>query len=123
MEDDLIKRLEAADGPSRELDIALAPIVGLRAVNEGYPFGVMCYDKNNQCEVLPRFTSSIDAALTLVPDEWGCEMFIYPNGEGLADVRQWSPPSIRTGHMSAPTPALAICIAALHAMKGTDDEK
>jgi hypothetical protein len=132
MKDDLIKKLKTAEGPSRELDA----FIGLTLKYPSYKLGDTVLNRKPETYMkawsclawngggghypLAHYTSSIDAALAIVPDEWGCEIFVSPNGEGLADVRKWSPPCIRTGHMSAPNPALAICIAALHAMKGTE---
>lgn len=70
--DDLIKRLEAATGPDRELDADI-----FCAVNPGYSV-YLAEDGTWECMksgeygplVAPHYTSSIDAALTLVPDGW-----------------------------------------------------
>ncbi len=74
---------------------------------------------------LPHYTTSIDAALTLVPEGW----FV----ETISDVRtrvvykgdthkhqcwraalQWAATGGNLMRVDAPTPALAICIAALN---------
>lgn len=52
--DDLIRRLEAATQPDRELDFQISIAVG-----RSYPHG--------------HYTGSIDAALTLVPERFGME--------------------------------------------------
>lgn len=56
MTDDLIARLEAATGPDRELD---AEIAGTDATTVQW----------HSEEETPRFTASIDAALTLAEDK------------------------------------------------------
>jgi len=66
--------VETANGLNRDLDAALAPIAGLRIVEEGHPLGRCCYDANGQLTPFPRYTGSVDAAMTLVPS--GCGMTI-----------------------------------------------
>lgn len=93
---DLITRLESADGPDRELDAM---------IQHRITSGVGC----GAAQDAPRYTASIDAALTLVPDGWDWELYpreaalIHPDLPG-ADV-----------FADAATPALALCIAALRA--------
>lgn len=111
----LIERVESADGPDRELDAAIlaavppdqvpSPIVesgyGWR-YDRGYWWLATGEDSRtppkNVCP--PRYTTSIDVALTLFPDQtgpwsaWNCAI-----------------PRVR----GAPTPALALCAAALKA--------
>lgn len=53
--DELISRLEKASGPVRSIDYDIADILKLQ-------FGT--YSN------VPRFSESIDSALTLVPEEW-----------------------------------------------------
>lgn len=94
MSAELIARLESADGPSRELDAAIAAVTKLPSI---------------------RYTGSTDAALTLVPDvyrvgvlmemedgTWAAKLFNRGKPGGL--------PS-RGGY----TPALALAAAALKA--------
>lgn len=84
---ELIAALKAAKEPSMALDFSIAAELEKSA--------------------LP-FTSSIDAAITLVPPKY--EWCIY--GAGGADV--WKPDGLRRHEMTyAATPAIAICIAAL----------
>ncbi len=60
---------------------------------------------------LPDFSGSLDAALTLVPDRWE-----WLTGSGESWV--WPSGGMSKGHrVSAATPALALCIAALRARK------
>lgn len=86
---DLIERLEAATGPDQELDHAIGMAVG---------FG-------------GDFTSSIDAALTLVPEGYGWNLQGNTNSF-YAVVRGYK-------NKVSPTPAIALCIAALRARETT----
>lgn len=95
---DLIERLEKATGPDRQLDAAISEAL------TGIPEKIAFEHPNF---VPPRYTASIDAALTLVPGSmvslrfqrtgqtWGC----YLNGRDT----------------NATAPAIALCIAALRA--------
>lgn len=103
----LIERLEAATGPERELDAEIAAVVeaGMRHHWFASP---------------PLFTSSIDAAMTLVPDGWD-----YSAGNRDETEKAWAwvaeEDDVRGEYWqtiqqsSAVTPALAICIASLKA--------
>lgn len=99
--DELIARLEAASEGSRELDKSIAITVGTyQAPDRGDPYGSWL-----------RYTSSLDAALTLVPEF--CFVKTSPRGATAGC----------NGHIcattaaTAPTPALALCIAALKARR------
>ena len=112
--DELIAALEKATGPSRELDEELDRI---RNPDEWFmrdchaPEGNSVWGWDS-----PHYTASIDAALTLVPDELWRSILHAPN-VGKATV------SLRTGGLTDPntkewmgyacTPAIAICVAAL----------
>ena len=125
--DELIARLEAATGPCRELDAAIALAKGWIQYGPNWFTPPNLTVKHHKSE-LPRYTASIDAALTLVPANalWGVKA-LWDQGpdanggpkayRGSVDVYE-----VRDGlfwkdnHLSlAPTPALAICIAALKA--------
>lgn len=115
---ELAERCERAEGPDRELDALIAPLQGLRVVDEGHPIGRMCYDDIGCAQLLPRYTASLDAAMTLVPEEFGrpsaftiqrsrnfgCCAVVWVNSEFNRSVRG-----------DADTPALALCAAALRA--------
>lgn len=100
---DLIKRIEAADGPDRELDAEIAVQVK--------PWREMC----NLGVEIPPYTSSIDAAMTLVPDGWIIKeytasrfvphTFVVSEGVGIGGVVGYSDHSM----------VLALCAAALRA--------
>lgn len=111
----LIERIESADGPDRELDAEIAVAIRYFPQNVGF---VWKNDLEPNCPEIgrvtcvtslgtggphyaaPRYTASIDAALTLFPDQtgpwsaWNCAI-----------------PRVR----DAATPALALCAAALKA--------
>lgn len=105
---DLIERLEKATGPDREIDLAIYraefphPAVGLPKRNQDE------YDRARG----PRYTSSIDAALTLVPEGCKWEASSYPKN-GAAWVGPFKAPVQQ--FTVAATPAIALCIAALKA--------
>ena len=60
---ELIEKLKVADGPSRELDAEISPIVKGRARQ------ISTFEQYEPSEVLPDFTGSIDAALTIGEEE------------------------------------------------------
>lgn len=76
---DLIARLEAAKEGSRELDRKIA-----FAVNwNGFQNEDQIYKEN--ADDIPNWTQSLDAALTLVPEGWGAEIF-WHDGATAADA-------------------------------------
>ena len=141
----VIARLEAATEGLRELDAEIWWIVnraaaaraywnaapGLpRELGDGMPKGVgriavQCY--------APAYTTSLDAAITLVPKSCGwCVGDVHPPGESYLDTgRPWAEiwmrgyqhirlpgmlwDGIGRNGINAETPALAMCIAALKA--------
>ena len=108
--DDLIARLEAAEEGSRGLDNEIA-----HAVGAFFPEDPVCFP--------PYYTTSLDAALTLVPVGFEVTLrfngVVYPRA-GLSECsahltkggRQY--PS-QVMDCEARTPALALCIASLRA--------
>ncbi len=106
--DDLIARLEAASEGSEEL-------------NDAIDFELFGSD-----EARP-YTTSLDAALTLVPEGWWLRSI-----EGCPQQNEWDAmldqKTIPWGkaigcaneNVGSPTPALAVCIAALKARKVVD---
>ena len=122
----LAERCEAATGPDRELDRIIALNLGWRSVAKGWvrdPGG-------NSKDELPRYTASLDAAITLVPND---HAFRIDNGPchwiclgkqkpmGRADVHYPKPrydgdgDSWLTVSANADTLALALGAAALRA--------
>lgn len=104
---DLIKRLEAATGEDRELDAEIARFIGAR-------------------HRLPNYTGSVDDAMGLVPEgtRWDIS---GPHGDSVkADADSYTarlcPLYIydkRHTEGYAPTPALAMTIAAMKALDRT----
>ena len=105
---ELIEQLESAESGSRELDAAIQ-----RAMGPDFPLHF------SGVGVCNAFTTSLDAALTLVPEGWSWSL-----GEmrGIGKFRGWlndhnTPDGLAVRHIDADatTPALALCIAALRA--------
>ncbi len=143
--EELIAALEAADGPSRELDATIAKDAGwhrveprhakrsggawiapedfLGVMSNGAPILDSLHGTDMHKDV-PRYTSSIDAALTLARDNWRVSMKQLWNG---SSKREWSvtvniysaPPRYWVGDANGlkPNAAHAICIAVMRAME------
>lgn len=116
---DLISRLSAATGPSRELDagIALANGWAHRTMPNGErywrsPTGVICPQP-------PRYTASIDAALTLMPEGYGFMIRYHETADGkmraCCSLLGCSNGDGDTWDVWGNTPAIAIVIACLKA--------
>lgn len=141
--DDLITKLEQADGPSRELDVeihcALCRGMKLRKGDFGQ---LLIYEPGGALwhidDVVPRYTESIDAALTLVPDGFAWKIgtccvsddaWVVPDWNsrthGAALRKKYGEPvsgsiwdsGIDIDRRPSGQPALALCIAALRARK------
>lgn len=121
---DLITRLENADGPSRELDLAIALAVGIDAKDGARVFA----DRPHPVEKdamgwipLRHFTSSIDAAITLVPEgaEWNAtNIYGIARTEVGLNFNDYGP---FYGERKDGNIAIALCIAALKA-RGAENE-
>lgn len=109
----LALRCEQATGPDRELDAQIAPVQGLRVVDEGHPIGRMCYDDIGSAQLMPRYTASLDSAMTLVPEGWGFSVRRLCDGRSSATAYA---PCTGNGLFHAATPALALTAAALRAL-------
>jgi hypothetical protein len=138
MSADLIARLEEASEGSRKLDVAIWDVV------ENWPVVTLNPDWRkapNGADVhaltfAPDYTTSIDDALTLVPEgmrvrELGQWWDIYRPGGWFCAIMEWKRvgmalvedtyscgiPDDQTYKipLTAPTPALALCIAAMKA--------
>jgi hypothetical protein len=99
---ELIERLEAATGPDREMDFAIAAAVG-------WP------DSPHSHQHARRYSDSLDAALTLVPEGATWLAAGHPTQRARASV------PVSTPAIAGATPALAICIAALRARMEASD--
>ncbi len=121
MTNDLITRLESADGPSRELDCLIAAAVDwqiecatITPANAIKAFGldwmVESADLYNSIfNQLPRYTASIDAALMLVPEGW--KWAVTSKNSACCHEQHIAP----LNWSYASTPALALAAAALKA--------
>jgi len=121
---DIIEILESAGAGSREIDLDIAIICGdFKIVNTDkyenalfdrheYCYGVEGQWKHYQDE-LPRYSTSIDDALTLVPEGW---VYSLINDFGnLNRVRLFDGLNINI-ESDGDTMPLSICIAALAAI-------
>jgi hypothetical protein len=133
--DDLIARLECANKGGRVLDRDVALALGwtsepdedstprsLRDEGKFWHYWTTPEGYGAGWEV-PAFTTSLDSALTLVPEGYRLynlsDQFDDRRGKWFAGVANDIPPIVNppaTSYMAhAPTPALALCIAALKA--------
>jgi hypothetical protein len=114
--EELIVALEKAERPSRKLDAEVALVVGWKVV-----VGDTWMGPHGEIAV-PEYTTSIDAALTLVPEGW---RWAVGDKDDRTDV-PWAQvfrTDLETGELVMfaeddcypATPALALCIAALKA--------
>jgi hypothetical protein len=105
--EELIAALERAEGPSRELDEA----IDYMALEQGWRQERPTYHGL-------AYTSSLDAALTLVPDElWRSILHAPPFGRATVSLRTGGITDPKTTEWmgNAITPASALCIAAIRA--------
>lgn len=116
--DELIAALEAADEGSRELDDAIADAIWGQRQPITRPGGHMrmCWQRDTAfpCSISPYFTTSLDAAVTLVPDGW--EWHVSASGKVVVRIDE-SGLDEHYIQANARTPALALCIAALRARR------
>ena len=100
---DLIERLERADGPSRELDYAILREIDPRAQRSGPVYSD------------PRYTGSIDAAMTLLPADHKHWNVGGSPTQGFAGLGLYGACVNDNTYGESRYPALALCIAALRA--------
>ena len=112
---DLITELESAPEESRELDVAIARSLGRNTYGEDQE--VTLADGNKTLEPIPHYTTSLDAAVTLVPEEWHWE--ITDIGTAWVGTHLTAQKVVKFA-ANAATPALALCIAALKARQADD---
>ena len=105
----LAERVERAEWADLDLDRAVVEAIGWRFPNEGFattPDGRVVLRSH-----VPRYTSSLDAAASLVPDGWDWERYRSPTGMAMMVFRDGI-----GCHGHAATPALALTAAALRAL-------
>lgn len=122
----LAERCETAEGPDDVLDadimaavhpeLTVHPWVRRTYPNGKRPFFADTSDPDNLNVVsTSRFTASLDAAVTLVPDDYGWQMRRGHVGGGRTVCYLWDGKGIWSPTVVAATPALALCAAALRA--------
>ena len=116
---DLADKIEAAEGPDRELDkrivLALYPeaIVDFYCQGDDEPVVFHAEPLVRQKGELPTYTASLDAAMTLVPEGMKWSVSTFRPKRATAQVSNRC--------RIAATPALALCAAALRARKENSD--
>lgn len=108
---DLIVALEATTEPSRALDARIYSAI--------YDLPDMGYESWSAVEAeAPRYCSSIDAALTLMPGDYGrLDIMLCERGRSYVARGVCSQPCYDS---DGATPAIALCIAALKARNHAD---
>lgn len=130
--DDLIARLEKAEGPDRELDADIAEFLdpdiekfGMRLPTYRITDAGIEDLKKWRRDFCPSFTASIDAAETTALKGWRWSVGNGPNGYEAHCFRTF-PPGERDGsygrgdsfsRLDAPTPAIALTTVFLKARK------
>jgi hypothetical protein len=110
----LADRCKTATGPDRDLDCAIAAAVGWREIELPHGSRYCISPDGRECShgliaYAPRFTASLDAAMTLVPEGW----WWVADGHARASLfREDAADQIIS---KAATPSLALCSAALRA--------
>ena len=121
---DLLARLEAATEGSRELDaIIWVEIVQGQPPIGNYATGIANADLAAQDEgkefcAVPRFTESLDAALTLVPEGWHLDLHDWTWAEEPkwnASLQRCQGVYEKVNGLSPTSAPLAVTIAALRA--------
>jgi hypothetical protein len=110
MTDPLLSQLEALTGPSHEIDAEIALANGWRK----NPGGLCWLQPDGRLyDFPPRYTASIDAALTLAPADMSWQI-----GRGISGyyARMGKPHFFE---VEGPTPAIALLIAIMKAKEGT----
>lgn len=141
---ELAERCEQALGPDRELDILIGYAVDLKGDDAHLSFR-RSFDICGMAQTLqmaeshqniwrtelPRYTASIDAALTLVPNGWTWlssnrapapktgRAYLYNNELHFTGIADRPNPAFRGVELTAATPALALAAAGLRAQAAT----
>lgn len=123
--DELIAKLEAATEGSRELDCDIFVATAPSPFVSYYPDCVLAslggFAARVEIKDIPAYTTSLDAALTLVPERdksgayWRCIIERKPLHSGQAWLAEVRPHAKDGGYAIAYTPALALCVAAMKA--------
>lgn len=116
--EDVIARLEGASEGHRDLDYAIHNAVyGERMIGAGIravPGGGWWHPEHGKIAPPEHYTTSLDAAMTLLPEGAVFKVMTDYGELCRASVSRDDPP-LYTGDIDAATPALALCIACLRA--------
>lgn len=128
---ELASRVDAGEGPDRELDADIQDAVrlgGYKADRDGCSgrlCGTMTRMASNgdgvEWKPLPAFSASLDAAMTLIPENWPeINISTDAGGKWRADLGRETENGVYENEIQvatafAATPALALCCAALRA--------
>lgn len=127
----LALRVEAATGPDRELDAGIAVAIGGKSVDIHADGDIGWVNFEVGRRPLRSYTGSLDAAMTLKPDEWFisgaseqedgrfCFALFPRRPDDLGVPRTFEAHSALVARAVAATPALALCAAALRAISTT----
>ena len=122
--DKLITELEVATEGSRELDRRVLLASGWLIDAYGYWWarnGNLGFHGEKEAHLLPQPTTSLDAALALVPEGWaGGGRIVAPYGPYNIELLGISNDA-GLAHGRGATPALALCIAALKARQAMEE--
>ncbi|MDE2596311.1 MAG: hypothetical protein KGL44_05455 [Sphingomonadales bacterium] len=109
----LSERIEAAEGPSRELDWLIAEALGWTRRQVGQVIAYYAPGDGIMRAGPPKWTASLDAAMSLVPEGWRTSI---SNTTGLGwFVLVCEYGRFGEAYAKATTPALALAAAALKA--------
>lgn len=119
---DLAERCEQATGPDRELDSLIAEACGVEVkrrpkYRRGHYIGGQPVQTGWK-EDPPKFTASLDAAMTLVPEGWRKRMLDSDEWRCICEV--WNDDTDEEIGVQAATWPLALCAAALCALSSRD---
>lgn len=126
----LAEECEAAAGPDRKIDLALAELLGfwaspLTAEERGLLLSEATPDQNGQPQglridaqqpIVPSYTGSLDAALSLLPLYAFWSLMVKGRVSGLFECAVVLRDGNGFGYRAARSPALAVCTAALRAL-------
>lgn len=132
---DLIAKLEALDGPSREVDAEIATAVDgyVTQPNKGWPEkidygrahpdGYVIWPGHGFDQLVPKYTASLDAAVALVERvlpgwDWAVSNLGEDGCEGNVWKHGWHDDTVIRGFHNHPT--IALLIAALKALEARD---
>lgn len=134
---ELAERCERAEGPDRELDCLIGVAIGrfFTQPNKGWPDrpdycehrrdDTTCFPGNGFDQLVPRYTASLDAAMTLVPEGYRFSVDnAFGDGGAVCGAVVNNAVFAKNAKIGdAATPALALAAAACrarHAMETKD---